>query len=97
VATYYITQVQLAPSGGARPHHHIESVKLSDGQHVTRSAVATAIRNGEIFYTLPPAPAPQARVYVMRFCPVYGCVSTDYITTHPDDTTKNNLLHLRQF
>jgi Protein of unknown function (DUF3892) len=91
LATYSIARVHLVPSAGAIPHQHIGSVMLTDGRIVQRFAVIASIRAGDRWYT---NATPPAQVYVHR-CP--SCGANDYITTHPDDTTTNNLLKLPRF
>ena len=91
MATYYISHVRLEPGPGIHPHNHIAAVKLTNGQAITRSAVIKAIYAGDRFYT---NANPPAAVYV-HACPY--CRAHDYITTHPDNTTANNLLHLPKF
>ena len=49
------------------------------------------IRAGDVFVTVG---SPPGYVYV-HSCP--HCASGDYITTHPDATPTNNLLHLPRF
>jgi hypothetical protein len=91
VATYSITQVHMeyAVGGG---HEHIGRVRLLDQQgDFTRAQIINAIRNGDVFYTYA---NPPALVYV-HACPY--CAASDYITTHPDATTKNNLLDLPRY
>lgn len=91
MATYSITAVHLERSPGSN-HDHIARVKLlGHTQDYPRSAIITAIRNGDEFYTYA---NPPARVYVHR-CPY--CYASDYLTTHPDNTTTNNLLDLPRY
>lgn len=91
MATYYISHVRLEPGPGLFAHEHIEQVKLTDGQVVTRAVVIQAIYAGNQFYTYA---NPPAAVYVHP-CPY--CRAHDYITTHPDNTKINNLLNLQKF
>ena len=88
--TYYIEAVRLEP-GRATWHEHIAYVRLTTGIVLDRATVITRIRMGERFFT---NASPPALVYV-HSCP--HCGAGDYITTHPDDTTRNNLLHLSRF
>jgi hypothetical protein len=91
VATYSITEVHLEKAPGAT-HDHIARVKLlNHTQDYARSAIIKSIYEGNEFYTYA---NPPARVYVHR-CP--HCRASDYITTHPDDTTTNNLLDLPKY
>jgi hypothetical protein len=91
MATYSITAVHLEKAPGAT-HDHIARVKLLH-QHgdYARSQIIGWIRAGHLFYTYA---NPPARVYV-HACPY--CRASDYITTHPDSTTKNNLLDLPKY
>lgn len=91
MAQHSINAVHMEQAPGAT-HEHIARVKLvGHTQDYARSAIITAIRSGDVFYT---AANPPARVYVHR-CPY--CAASDYITTHPDNTTKNNLLDLPRY
>jgi hypothetical protein len=76
------------------PHDHITAVQITTDTELPLSAVTADLRasNGDRYYTK--GGGEQASVYV-RTCP--HCAWRDYITTHPDDTTKNNLLDLRRF
>jgi hypothetical protein len=56
-----------------------------------RSQIIASIRNGDVFYTYA---NPPALVYIHP-CP--HCYAHDYITTHPDYTSQNNLLDLPQY
>jgi hypothetical protein len=64
---------------------------LSGGAVLPRATVIAKIRAGDQFFT---NAQPPARVYVHP-CP--HCGAWDYITTHPDSTPQNNLLHLPKF
>jgi hypothetical protein len=92
VATKYISKVRMVPSGGILPHEHIGYVMLSDGTVEARATVIYNITYGrDRYYT---NANPPASVYVHP-CPF--CGASDYITTHPDGTATNNLLHLPKF
>jgi Protein of unknown function (DUF3892) len=91
VATFSITEVHLerAPDG---THDHIARVKLlNHSGDYSRAQIITAIWRGDTFLTYA---NPPARVYVHR-CP--HCYASDYITTHRDNTTTNNLLDLPRY
>jgi Protein of unknown function (DUF3892) len=88
--TYFIEAVRLEP-GWATRHEHIGYVRLTTGIVLDRATVIMRIRMGERFFT---NASPPALVYV-HSCP--QCGARDYITTHPDDTTRNNLLNLPRF
>jgi hypothetical protein len=90
--TAYITAVRLAYPPD-RSHPHIGWVRLSDGTVETRAQVIGYINQGWNYLTYA-TNVPQARVIVMD-CPI--CGSGDYITTEPDWTEQNNLLHLPKF
>lgn len=91
MATFSITAVRLERAPGAT-HDHIARVRLLDHQHdYSRAEIITAIRAGDVFYTYA---RPPALVYV-HSCP--HCYASDYITTHPDATTTNNLLDLPHY
>lgn len=90
MATYVISAVHLVPGPGTR-HDHIGSVKLTTGDVELRSIVIAKIRAGNRYVT---NANPPALVYVHP-CPY--CAASDYITTHPDNTATNNLLHLPKF
>jgi hypothetical protein len=91
VAQHSITAIRTERAPGAE-HEHIARVKLlGHSQDYARSSVIQAIRNGDVFYTYA---NPPARVYV-HSCPY--CAASDYITTHPDSTTTNNLLDLPRY
>jgi hypothetical protein len=91
MATYSISEVHLerAPES---THDHIARVKLlNQRDDYTRAQIIGWIRAGHVFYTYA---NPPALVYV-RSCP--HCAASDYITTSPDGTTKNNLLDLPRY
>jgi hypothetical protein len=89
VARYTIVAVRVGSVPYPSHHEHIEAVKLSDGAVLTRGQVITMIGQGHTFVT-----TGGGQVYVHR-CP--HCGTGDYITTHPDSTVTNNLLHLPRF
>jgi Protein of unknown function (DUF3892) len=91
VATYYIKAVRVEPVNAPAWHEHIALVKLTDDRIIARGTVIAMIRAGDEFYT---AASPPGKVYVHP-CP--HCRDSDYITTHPDSTPTNNLLHLPRF
>lgn len=91
MSTYIITAVRTGPVAVPVAHEHIEAVKLTSATVLTRSQVIAMIRGGDSFIT---NAHPPGRVYVHP-CP--HCRHHDYITTHPDDTVTNNLLHLPRF
>lgn len=91
MATYSIARVHLVSGPGAYSHPHIGSVLLTTGIVMTRAEVIASIRSGNVFYT---NASPPAKVWVHP-CPF--CYARDYITTHPDATPTNNLLHLPRF
>lgn len=75
------------------PHMHIAYVKTGDGRVLARSTVVQSINSGwDSFFTY--VDRVRANVYV-RNCP--ACNANDYITTTPDGTVDNNLLHLPTF
>ena len=91
MATYSITAVHLERATGAA-HDHIARAKLlNHTRDYARAEIITMIRTGDVFYT---HAVPQALVYVHP-CPY--CGASDYITTHPDSTTTNNLLNLPHY
>ena len=91
MATFIITAVRTSHVQWPQHHEHIEAVRLSNGATVTRAQVIASTRAGNSFLT---AGTPHGSVYV-HHCP--RCATGDYITTHPDSTTANNLLHLPRF
>lgn len=90
MATYSIKAVRLERAPGAS-HDHIAYVKLTTDEVLARSTVISRIKAGNRFIT---NATPAANVYV-HSCPF--CGASDYITTHPDGTATNNLLHLPKF
>jgi hypothetical protein len=91
VANHVIIAVRVGPVYAPVHHEHIEVVKLNTGAILTRAQVIAMIKAGDTFVT---AGNPPGRVYVHN-CP--HCGTGDYITTHPDSTPTNNLLHLPRF
>jgi hypothetical protein len=91
MATKLISKVRVQPAHAPRQHEHIAAVMLSDGSVEARSTVIARIYGGDQYVT---AANPPGRVYVHP-CPY--CRARDYITTHPDNTATNNLLHLPRF
>jgi alkyl hydroperoxide reductase subunit AhpF len=91
VTTHIITTVRTSHAQWPHHHEHIEAVQLSNGATLTRAQVIASIRAGNSFLT---AGTPYGSVYV-HHCP--HCAAGDYITTHPDSTTANNLLHLPRY
>jgi Protein of unknown function (DUF3892) len=73
---------------------HITMVQLATGVSISRETVISNLRSvwGDRYYTL--GGGARADVIVGR-CP--RCSAGDYITTAPDYTTANNLLHLPRF
>jgi hypothetical protein len=92
-ATQYITQVRLEQTPG-RPHMHIAAVKMYDGTTQSRQQVIANIRFGWATYYTYTATGIGAKV-IPANCP--HCGTHDYITTEPDTTVENNLLHLPRF
>ena len=88
---YVIVAVHVGSTAAPYLHEHIESVKPTAGNVLSRGQVIAMIRGGDTFNT---AGNPPARVYVHN-CP--HCGTGDYITTHPDSTPTNNLLHLPRY
>jgi hypothetical protein len=91
LTTHFIEAVHLVPGASPKAHEHIESVKLTTGEGVLRSAVISGLRAGDLYFT---NASPPAAVYA-HVCPF--CGASDYITTIPDSTTANNLLSLPRF
>lgn len=88
MASYTINAVRKEPVAAPVSHQHIASVRLTDGSTLTRAQVIQKINGGDTFTT---SGYPAGRVYVHN-CP--RCGTGDYITTHPDATTTNNLDNL---
>lgn len=91
MAAYTINAVRKEPAAVPVAHQHIAAVRLTNGSTLTRAQVIAHINAGDTFTTVGD---PQGRVYV-HACPY--CHSGDYITTHPDGTTTNNLDNLPPF
>jgi len=68
-------------------------VEIFPGRILNRETVISKINQGwESFYT---SVGGQMATVIVRSCPY--CYASDYITTTPDSTTKNNLLSLSGF
>jgi Protein of unknown function (DUF3892) len=95
MATYQITAVQTETTT-SDPHEHITRVELSDkeDQRFSRSTIIADLEDpeGDRYYTYGGG---ERTTVVVRSCP--KCSRSDYITTLPDSTTKNNLLSLPRF
>jgi Protein of unknown function (DUF3892) len=95
MATYEITAVRTETTG-YDPHEHITNVELSnkEDQRFSRATIIKDLKDvhGDRYYTY--GGGERADV-VVRGCP--RCTFSDYITTTPDSTTANNLLHLKRF
>lgn len=95
MANYQITKVKTVQPYGAQ-HEHIDAVELSNrtDQRFQRSTIIADLKdpNGDRYYTY--GGGEYADV-ILRSCP--HCYASDYITTAPDSTTKNNLLELPRF
>jgi len=93
LASYEITAVHTESSSTGSYHEHIAKVRCSDGSTWSRATVVKDIRTGrDSYYTY--GGGRYADV-IVRDCPM--CSYSDYITTTPDSTTKNNLLELPRF
>jgi hypothetical protein len=91
MSTFSITAVHLERAPGAT-HDHIARVRLlRHGQDYSRAQIIKGILAGDRYFTYA---NPPALVYV-HACPF--CRASDYITTHPDNTATNNLLHLPKY
>jgi tetratricopeptide (TPR) repeat protein len=86
-----ISNIRLKTAPWLPAHDHVDLVMLSDGAVLTRAQVISRIRSGERFST---NAIPPGLVYVHP-CP--HCKASDYVTTHPDATPTNDLLHLPVF
>lgn len=87
-----IVKVSTQSAGsGDSSHKHISAVEISDGSIQLRSTVIEKIRDGVNYWTFGGG---RVADVVVRDCP--HCGASDYITTLPDTTTKNNLLELPQ-
>jgi len=91
MASYTINAVRKQPVAAPVSHQHISEVRTTGGSTFTRAQVIQKLRAGDTFTT---TGNPQGRVYEHN-CP--RCGSGDYITTHPDSTTTNNLDNLPGF
>ncbi|MDQ2983828.1 MAG: DUF3892 domain-containing protein [Actinomycetota bacterium] len=91
MSTFSITEVHLERAPGAT-HDHIARVKLlGHTQDYSRQQIINSILGGDMFFTYA---RPPAQVFIHE-CP--HCRASDYITTHPDNTPRNNLLHLPKY
>jgi hypothetical protein len=93
MSSFQITKVKtVKPSGSS--HEHIAAVETSTGVKLSRATVVADLKNpyGDRYYTY--AGGQHADV-ILHHCP--HCYASDYITTAPDSTTKNNLLDLPRF
>jgi Protein of unknown function (DUF3892) len=84
-----IVKVSTTATGDPR-HDHITAVELSDETVQLRSTVIDKIENEGVNYWT--VGGGEVADVVVRDCP--HCGASDYITTLPDSTTKNNLLEL---
>lgn len=96
MSTFEITAVRTAKTT-ADPHEHITRVRLgssTSGDGISRATVVADLKNpeGDRYYTYGGG---EYATVVVRDCP--KCSRTDYITTLPDSTTKNNLLSLPRY
>lgn len=93
MSNFEITAVRVEKTA-ADPHDHIVRVQINNNFELGRATVVADLRdpNGDRYYTY--GGGEYADVYVAS-CP--RCSFRDYITTHPDSTTKNNLLKLPRF
>jgi Protein of unknown function (DUF3892) len=95
MSTYEITAVRTEKTF-SDPHEHITEVELSNkaNQRFSRATIVADLENpeGDRFYTYGGG---ERATVVVRGCP--RCYRSDYITTLPDSTTKNNLLSLPRF
>jgi hypothetical protein len=95
-STYEITAVRTETTA-SDPHEHITRVRLggaTSGDGISRSTVVADLKSpeGDRYYTYGGG---ERATVVVRDCP--ECSRSDYITTLPDSTTKNNLLSLPRF
>jgi hypothetical protein len=96
MSTYEITQVRTETTTN-NPHEHITRVRLkgeTSGEGFSRATIIADLKdpNGDRYYTYGGG---ERATVVVRDCP--KCSRSDYITTLPDSTTKNNLLSLPRF
>jgi hypothetical protein len=93
VNTFYIDAVRTV-QGSSSHDRHISQVRLTNGQVLTRDQVINDISYHRVtFYTY--KPGVQGAKVIVHPCP--HCRSRSYITTEPDWTPTNNLLHLPAF
>jgi Protein of unknown function (DUF3892) len=91
MSSFEITGVRTDETAGDS-HEHITAVRIGTNEAViSRSTVVTDLRspNGDRYYTFGGG---ERAAVVVRECP--RCSYSDYITTLPDSTKKNNLLKL---
>lgn len=96
MSTYEITAVRTEKTT-YDPHEHITRVRLNgktEGEGFSRETIVKDLEdpNGDRYYTYGGG---ERATVVVRNCP--KCSRSDYITTLPDSTTKNNLLSLPRF
>jgi Protein of unknown function (DUF3892) len=93
MATFEIVKVRTVKPQGAA-HEHITAVQVAGGYEWSKHTVIRDLRDphGDRYYTW--GGGVRANV-IVRSCP--HCTAHDYITTEPDYTTANNLLHLPRF
>lgn len=91
MASYTINAVRKEPAAAPIVHQHIAAIRTTTGQTMSRAEVIRKISLRDTFTTVG---NPRGRIYVHP-CPY--CHSGDYITTHPDHTTTNNLDNLPLF
>lgn len=91
MTSYTVTGVRkvTAPDGS---HRHIEGVCTTANLHYTRQQVVDSIQNGDTWTTS--CDGYSATVRVVTFCHAKNCLTTPYIQTKPDSTTKDNLENL---
>ncbi len=96
MSTYEITAVRTETTT-EDPHEHITRVRLNgatEGDGYSRATIVKDLEdaNGDRYYT---NGGGERATVVVRNCP--KCSRSDYITTLPDSTIKNNLLSLPRF
>lgn len=96
MSTFEITAVRCETTAND-PHEHISRVRLNNattGEGYSRATIVKDLRDpeGDRYYTYGDG---ERATVVVRGCP--RCSYSDYITTLPDSTTKNNLLSLPRF
>jgi hypothetical protein len=89
---YTVTKVRMESSDQGGRHEHIEGVCTSGGTHYTRKEVVDSLDAGKDWQTL--ADGDYAKIRKISYCKHSGCLTTPYITTGADATTKNNLDNL---